>query len=109
LVPYGAYWRLGANLTTKIETKTEISLAGRALAAGTYGLYAYPNKESWVIVVHEKTGGFSFAEPDPSGIIMKINTSHQSLDKPLEQFTIDFVDNYLRMRWDTTQVTLPIQ
>jgi hypothetical protein len=26
----------------------------------------------------------------------------------LEQFTIDFVDNFLRMRWDTTQVTLPI-
>jgi hypothetical protein len=39
---------------------------------------------------------------------MKINTATQALGKPLEQFTIDFVDNYLRMRWDSTQITLPI-
>ena len=108
LVPYGSYWRLGANLTTKIETKTTISFAGRELPSGAYGLYAYPNKENWVIVVHEKTGGFSFAEPDESGVIMKINTASQSLDKSIEKLTIDFVDNYLRIRWDTTQVSIPI-
>ena len=108
LVPYGSYWRLGANLTTKMETKTTISFAGRKLAAGTYGLYAYPNKENWVIVVHQKTGGYSFAEPDESGVIMKINTASQSLDKSIEKFTIDFIDNYLRIRWDTTQVSIPI-
>ena len=108
LVPYGSYWRLGANLTTKIETKTTISFSGRELPSGTYGLYAYPNKENWVIVVHEKTGGFSFAEPDESGVIMKINTVSQSLDKSIEKLTIDFVDNYLRIRWDTTQVSIPI-
>ena len=108
LVPYGAYWRLGANLTTKLTTNKDISVAGRSLKAGTYGLYAYPEKENWVVVVHTKTGGFSFAEPDLAGIIMKINTATQALGKPLEQFTIDFVDNYLRMRWDSTQITLPI-
>ena len=108
LVHYGEYWRLGANLTTKLKTNTELSFAGRLLKAGTYGLYTYPEKDNWVVVVHTKTGGFSFAEPDSSGIIMKINTATQVLDKSLEQFTIDFVDNYLRMRWDTTQVTIPI-
>jgi hypothetical protein len=108
LIPYGEYWRLGANLTTKIKVSKAISFAGRPLDAGTYGLYAYPEKENWVIVVHTKTGGFSALEPDPAGVIMKVNTATQNLDKPLEQFTIDFVDNYLRMRWDTTQITLPI-
>ena len=108
LVPYGLYWRLGANLTTKIETKSTISFAGRELPSGAYGLYAYPNKENWVIVVHEKTGGFSSAEPNESGVIMKINTASQSLNESIEKFTIDFVDNYLRIRWDTTQVSIPI-
>lgn len=108
LVPYGEYWRLGANLTTKMEINKRISIGGRSLEAGTYGLYAYPQKENWVLVVNTKTGGISFSEPNPEGVLIKINAATQSLEEPLEQFTIDFVDNFLRMRWDTTQVTLPI-
>jgi len=78
------------------------------LPKGSYGLYAYPYAENWVIYVHSKTGGLSFTEPDPSGILMKVNVPVQSFEEPLEQFTIDFVDSSLRMRWDTTKVVIPI-
>lgn len=108
LVPYGEYWRLGANLTTKMKINKVISFGGRSLEAGTYGLYAYPEKENWMVIINTKTGGISFSEPNPDGVIMKINIATQSLEVPLEQFTIDFIDNYLRMRWDSTQVTIPI-
>ena len=108
LVPYGYYWRLGANLTTKITTNQDLNLAGRSLPKGTYGLYAYPYAENWVVIVHEKTGRISFSEPDSKGILMKINLPVQKLDKSLEQFTIDFVESSLRMRWDKTKVVIPI-
>ena len=108
LVPYGYYWRLGANLTTKITTNQDLNFAGRSLPKGTYGLYAYPYAENWVVIVHEKTGRISFSEPDSNGILMKINLPVQKLDKSLEQFTIDFVESSLRMRWDKTKVVIPI-
>ena len=34
LVPYGQYWRLGANAATTFETSQEIAFGGRKLAAG---------------------------------------------------------------------------
>jgi hypothetical protein len=55
-----------------------------------------------------KQEALSFTEPDPSGILMKVNLPVQSLEEPLEQFTIDFVDSSLRIRWDTTKVVIPI-
>ena len=108
LVPYGSYWRLGANLTTKITTNKNLNFAGRNLPRGTYGLYAYPYAENWIVIVHEKTGRISLTEPDSKGILMKINLPVQKLDKSLEQFTIDFVESSLRMRWDNTKVVIPI-
>ena len=89
LVPYGSYWRLGANLTTKITTNKNLNFAGRNLPKGTYGLYAYPYAENWIVIVHEKTGRISLTEPDSKGILMKINLPVQKLDKSLEQFTIN--------------------
>ena len=50
----------------------------------------------------------SLTEPDFKGILMKINLPVQKLDKSLEQFTIDFVESSLRMRWDKTKVVIPI-
>ena len=107
LVPYGAYWRLGANLITRIKTNKNLALANRELDAGTYGLYTYPYKDHWVLVVHENFRGFSAAEPDPSGVLMKINITTQTLEEPLERFTIYFKEQNIRMRWDTTQVLIP--
>lgn len=109
LVPFGSYWRLGANLTTKLTTNKDLNLAGRLLPKGTYGLYVYPYAENWVLYVHTKTGGFSAVEPDPSGILMKINLPVQQVEQPVEQFTMDFIDNALRMQWDTTKVVLPLE
>ena len=108
LVPYGKYWRLGANLTTKIITNQDLDIAGRKLPKGTYGLYTYPHAENWVLVIHETTGRISFSEPDSNGIIMKINIPVQAIEKPLEQFTIDFIGSSIRMRWDSTKVIIPI-
>lgn len=108
LVPYGKYWRLGANLTTKIITNNDLDIAGRMLPKGTYGLYTYPYAENWMLVIHETTGRISFSEPDSKGILMKINIPVQAIDNSLEQFTIDFVGSSIRMRWDRTKVIIPI-
>ena len=112
LLPYGKYWRLGANLVTKIEVNQGITFAGVDLDAGSYRLYAYPQESYWELIVHTDPFGSSAQEPDPAGIIARINLEKSSLNEIVEQFTIDFETSpkniLLRMRWDTTEINIPI-
>lgn len=55
LVPYGGIWRVGANASTKITIDTEFSVEGNHMPAGTYALYAFPEKDEWEVVFHENT------------------------------------------------------
>jgi len=112
LLPYGKYWRLGANLATKIEVNQAITFAGVNLDAGSYRLYAYPQESYWELIVHTDPFGSSAQEPNLAGIIARINLEKSSLNEIVEQFTIDFETSpkniLLRMRWDTTEINIPI-
>lgn len=112
LVPYGSYWRLGANAATTFSTSKDISFAGRMLKAGIYRLYAIPEKDHWVIALNKEYSAFGYSEPDYEQDIMRVNMASASLLSPVEQFTIQLIndegDLSLDMRWDTTAVAIPI-
>src|SRR5215472_15352101 len=42
LVPYGDVWRAGANENTTIRFSSPVTIGGKALPAGTYGLHMIP-------------------------------------------------------------------
>jgi hypothetical protein len=50
LVPMGQVWRAGANENTTFEVNTPVSIEGKALPAGTYGLHMIPNSDKWTII-----------------------------------------------------------
>ena len=50
LVPYGQVWRAGANENTTIEFSTPVSIEGKPIAAGKYGLHMIPNPDSWTVI-----------------------------------------------------------
>src|SRR3954468_25101325 len=50
LVPYGQTWRAGANENTTIDFSTAVSVEGKPLPAGTYGLHTIPTADSWTII-----------------------------------------------------------
>jgi len=112
LVPYGQYWRLGANAATTFETSQEISFGGRLLSPGTYRMYAIPQADHWIIALNEEFGKFGFYEPDYAKDIMRVNIASAQLLTPVEQFTIELqedADNLtLGMRWDTAAIAIPL-
>ncbi len=112
LVPYGQYWRLGANAATTFEASQKIAFAGRILPAGLYRLYAIPEADHWVIVLNEEAGAFGYSEPDYDKDIMRVNIASAKLLSPVEQFTIELKEDgdslTLHMRWDTTAVSIPL-
>jgi len=50
LVPYGQVWRAGANENTTIEFSDPVSVEGKPLAKGIYGLHMLPAENEWTII-----------------------------------------------------------
>ena len=66
-VPYGKVWRAGANENTTIAFADDVSIEGKPLAAGTYGLHTIPDKDQWTIIFSKNStswGSFSYDEKE---------------------------------------------
>ena len=66
-VPYGKVWRAGANENTTITFADDVTVEGKPLAAGTYGLHMIPDKEQWTIIFSKNAaswGSFSYDEKE---------------------------------------------
>jgi hypothetical protein len=66
-VPYGKVWRAGANENTTITFSDDVSIEGKPLAAGTYGLHMIPDKDQWTIIFSKNStswGSFSYDEKE---------------------------------------------
>src|SRR5207247_1837819 len=66
-VPYGKVWRAGANENTTITLSDDVSIEGKPLVAGTYGLHTIPDKDQWTIIFSKNAtswGSFSYDEKE---------------------------------------------
>src|SRR6266481_961391 len=66
-VPYGKVWRAGANENTTIMFSDDVSVEGKPLAAGTYGLHTIPDKDQWTIIFSKNStswGSFSYDQKE---------------------------------------------
>jgi Protein of unknown function (DUF2911) len=66
-VPYGKVWRAGANENTTISFTDDVSVEGKPLPAGTYGLHMIPDKDQWTIIFSKNStswGSFSYDEKE---------------------------------------------
>lgn len=50
IVPMDKVWRVGANENTTFEVSDPVSVEGKALPKGTYGLHMIPGENSWTII-----------------------------------------------------------
>ena len=52
LAPVGKRWRTGANATTSIKFSDDVTIEGKKVPAGEYGIYTIPNKAEWLMVLN---------------------------------------------------------
>ena len=79
-VPFGKVWRAGANENTTITFSDDVSVEGKPLAAGTYGLHTIPDKDQWTIIFSKNStswGSFSYDEKEDA---LRVNTKPQAAD-----------------------------
>ncbi len=67
LVPYGQVWRAGANENTTITFSDPVTIEGKALDRGTYGLFMIPAADQWTVIFSkssESWGAFTYKESE---------------------------------------------
>ncbi|GHE55307.1 MULTISPECIES: DUF2911 domain-containing protein [Roseivirga] len=113
LVPYGRWWRTGANEPTHIELSRDIEFDnGAQLPAGKYSLVTIPKPNEWEVIFNSKIPDWG-TEYFPEFDVLRVPGQVERLPQPVEVFTIDFTEENgqprLTMAWDDTKVTVPFR
>ncbi len=112
VVPYDQVWRAGANENTTITFTDAVSIEGKPLPKGVYGLFMIPGENQWTLVlskVHSAWGSFTYKEADDA---LRVTVKPQASD-PHEALTYDFDDvkadsAVATLRWDKLAVPFKI-
>src|SRR5207245_7221014 len=112
LVPYGEVWRAGANEATTFVTTADVMVGGSHVPAGSYTIFAIPNKDKWTLVISKKTGEWGIPYPGPSEDLARIDMKASTLPSAVENLTITFDKTAggctLRMDRETTPASVDI-
>jgi hypothetical protein len=112
LVPYGQVWRAGANENTTIEFSSPVTIGGKSIPAGTYGLHMLPNEKDWSVMLSSTStawGSFSYDEKEDVvrfTAAPKPSDFEERLEYRFENPTENSVD--VVMAWEKLSVSFPI-
>ncbi|GAA4369534.1 DUF2911 domain-containing protein [Hymenobacter saemangeumensis] len=114
VVPFDKRWRTGANSTTSIKFSDDVTVEGKKVPAGEYGIYTVPRKAEWTIVLSKalKQGADvdGFKDDDD---VARFNVKSYKLPAKVETFTMGFSDltagtANVDLMWETTGVKFKI-
>lgn len=112
LVPYDQVWRAGANENTVVSFSTPVSVGGKTLPAGNYGLHIIPTKGDWTIIFNtESTAWGSFFYDQAKDAVRftarpATGTFHEHLAYTFDEPAAAGVT--LTLRWDTVALAIPM-
>jgi DUF2911 family protein len=102
VVPYGKVWRAGANENTTIEFSDPVSVEGKPLDKGTYGLHMIPNQDSWTVIFSKTNTGWGSFSYDQKDDALRVDVKPKPLAEQKEALEFEFED----LKPDSTAVTL---
>lgn len=113
--PYGTRWRMGANEATSIHLPFAASVAGVAVPAGSYSLYAVVGEASWDIVVNSVSDRWGVPINDDvtasdvgTGQVAVVPNEHvETLTMAFEDVTADAAS--LVVTWEGYRVEVPVE
>jgi len=112
LVPYGEVWRAGANLNTTISFSSPVTIGGKKLGAGTYGLHMLPTEKDWTVILSSVAtawGSFSY-EAKEDVVRLTVTPAPAEFEESLEYRFENPTESSVSvvLRWEKLQVAFPI-
>ncbi len=113
LVPFDKVWRTGANAATTISFSDDVSIDGKAVKAGKYGLLSIPGEKSWTLIITKDLNVNSPSLYKQENDVVRFTAPVIKMSESVETFTMQFAalknnSCELHIMWDKTAVALPI-
>jgi hypothetical protein len=110
-VPYGHWWRTGANNATALTTDGTLQIGSLTVPPGKYTIYSIPEENGLTLIVNKQTGqwGTEYNESQDLGRV-KMNVTHPSA--PIETFKISLANSggnqgTLTIEWQDMVASIP--
>lgn len=112
IVPYGQVWRAGANENTTIEFSDPVSVEGKSLAKGIYGLHMVPAENEWTIIFSKNStawGSFTYNQSEDA---LRVTVKPQAAEmKEALAYEVDNVtptSATITLRWEKVAVPFKV-
>jgi len=73
LLAYGQIWQAGAHNATWLETNKDLTIDGKTLKAGKYGVFTIPSKEEWVLIFNSNWNQHGKDDYDQKDDVLRFN------------------------------------
>jgi DUF2911 family protein len=112
LEAYGQVWRAGANENVTIEFTDAVTVEGRPLPKGVYGLHMIPGQASWVIIFSKNSTSWGSFSYQPAEDALRVTVTPAMIE-PQEALTYQFdaptpTSAIVTMRWERVSVPFTI-
>lgn len=105
----GKVWRTGANEATVFDVSKDVTVEGKALAAGKYSLFTIMDGDDWTVIFNKTAvqwGAFKYVEADD---VLRVKVKGKK-GGFIEQFKIDATDKgIVTMFWGDYKVAFKVK
>ena len=110
IAPFGELWRTGANEATVLEVNKDVTIGGKKVKAGKYGLYTIPTEKDWTIILNKKSnlwGPDNYSQTDDVLRFVTHSTKSKSFTEKMT-FVISTAGT-ISLLWGDVQVDFTVE
>ena len=104
--------RAGANEATTFVVNANVLVNAKAVPAGSYTLFTFPNRDKWQLIISKQTGEWGIPYPGEQYDFGRVEMKLSKLPAPVQNFLIAFDKNAdrctMRLDWETTRASVDI-
>jgi len=116
LVAYNEVWAAGAHRATSVRFSKDVEVAGKKIAAGTYGFFTVPGAEKWELILNTRYKQHLADEYKQEEDVVRLPAVPEKI-KQVQRLTYRVLPSSdqaaskskgsIVLSWDTLQVQLP--
>ena len=105
-------WRAGANENTTLEVSHDVSVEGKNIPAGKYGLFFIPGETEWELILSKDAGSWGHYSYEPSRDALRVTVKPETSDYR-EWMTYEFIERnpdrvVLALSWENLRIPIRI-
>jgi hypothetical protein len=109
VVPWGRFWRTGANAATRLVTDRPLYFGDAALPAGSYSIWTMPSQHGWTIMFNSQANIWG-TEYNPDNDVLRVPMQAGPSGKFTEIMTIEILPTanggVLNVLWENTKASV---